>query len=128
MFEAPSKTIIGLERLMLEASGFDFRVRHPQTLLVKLARYHNADRQTVGKTAYEISIDMYRTYTPLKQSTFTMAISCLELAARIHNIEPADLFGPDGVDYENWSSSREEVMGGLPTPGLKPSTLSFWSI
>lgn len=111
VFEGHAKAIIGLERLMLEASGFDFRARHPQKLLVKLAKDYNVDPDTVGQAACDISIDLYRTFIPLKQSSFTMAIACLELAARIHEVDLPDIFGEGGVDYDRWCSSREEVMG-----------------
>ena len=84
LFENHSKTIIGLERLMLEASGFDFRNRYPQEILIKFAKRYNADKVTVGKTAYNISLDTYRTFAPLKQTTTTMAFACVELAGRLH--------------------------------------------
>ena len=96
---------------MLEASGFDFRCRHPQKLLVKLAKRSGVNSRTVGKTAYEISIDVYRTFIPLKQGSSTMALACLDLALRIHHQKPEDVFSDNGLDYGRWGSSREEVMG-----------------
>jgi CTD kinase subunit beta len=96
---------------MLEASGFDFRCRHPQRLLVKLAKDFNLNRKTVAKTAYDISIDVYRTFIPLKQSCSTMAFACLELAARIHSVEPKQMFHDHTIDYRRWFTSREEVIG-----------------
>ncbi|KFX99182.1 hypothetical protein V490_01912 [Pseudogymnoascus sp. VKM F-3557] len=44
VFDGPSKTIIGLERLMLEASGFDYRNRYPQKYLIKLGRECKLDK------------------------------------------------------------------------------------
>ena len=101
---------------MLEASGFDFRNRYPQELLIKLAKRYHADKTTVGKTAYNISLDMYRTLAPLKQATSTMAISCIELAGRIHerNVQEIEM----GEEYEWWVTSREEIMG-------KPNSSEF---
>ena len=109
MFEAHSRVIIGLERLMLEASGFDFRNRSPQRLVLKLAKSYNVDRETVGKTAYNMSLDLYRTFAPLKQTTPTMAISCVELSSRVHdrNIDGID----DNRNYKKWGITRPEVMG-----------------
>ena len=109
MFEAHSRVIIGLERLMLEASGFDFRNRSPQRLVLKLAKSYNVDRETVGKTAYNMSLDLYRTFAPLKQTTPTMAISCVELSSRVHdrNIDGID----DDRNYKKWGITRPEVMG-----------------
>lgn len=109
LFENHSKTIIGLERLMLEASGFDFRNRYPQVLALSIAKLYNAEKNTVGNTAYNISLDMYRTYAPLKQTTATMAFACVELAGYIHEspIESTE----DGKYDKRWSITREEVMG-----------------
>lgn len=109
----PSRGIIGLERLMLEASGFDFRTRHPQKTLIKLARKYGLTAQSaVSSTAYRISQDLYRTFAPIKQTSSTMAFACLELAGRLldERIEAVE----EGRDYHAWRTSREEVMGRLP--------------
>ncbi|KAI9783815.1 MAG: RNA polymerase II C-terminal domain kinase beta subunit [Geoglossum umbratile] len=109
-FESHSKAIIGLERLMLEASGFDFRNRYPQKVLIKLAKLYNFDKETAAKTAYNMCCDLYRTFAPLKQTTLTMAFACLELSARLWGIQIENPQGKDGFDYERWSTTREEVM------------------
>ena len=111
MFEQHSKTIIGLERLMLEASGFDFRNRYPQKLLLKLARHHLVDQATVGKTAYSMSLDLYRTFAPLRQTAATMAVSCVELAGRVWDQNVQDLEAQKG--YKRFCITRAEVMGKL---------------
>lgn len=111
VFENHSKTIIILERLMLEASGFDFRNRYPQELLIKVAKRYNCATMTVGKTGYNISLDMYRTFGPLKQTNATMALSCLELAGRIHE-EPVHEI-EEGREYDKWCITRKEVMENL---------------
>ncbi|KAL9114458.1 MAG: hypothetical protein Q9227_001539 [Pyrenula ochraceoflavens] len=109
LFENHSRTIIGLERLMLEASGFDFRNRHPQQTVIKLAKEYGFVRSSaVAKTAYQISLDLYRTFAPLKQSTATLAFACLELSSRIHRSENESLYS--GADYKTWNISRAEVM------------------
>ena len=97
---------------MLEASGFDFRTRHPQKPLVKLAsRYGLTQKSEISRVAYRISQDLYRTFAPIKQTTSTLAFSCLELAGRLldQRIEAVE----SGLDYEQWKTSREEVMGML---------------
>lgn len=109
MFEERSKIIIGLERLMLEASGFDFRNRYPQRLVLKIAKFYNVEKDTVGKTAYNMSMDLYRTYAPLKQTTITLAMACVELSARVHGQAVLEL-GAE-ADYKRWQTSRPEVMG-----------------
>lgn len=69
---------------MLEAAGFDFRSRHPQQLLIKfLKHYGHAKDSRVSKLAFKISLDLYRTFAPLKQCSAGMAMACLELATRL---------------------------------------------
>ncbi|KAF1949543.1 cyclin-like protein [Byssothecium circinans] len=112
-FETHSKLILGLERLMLESAGFDFRSRHPQKLIVKLARVLGFDKNNVAKTAWNLSIDLYRTFAPLKQTTPTMAIACLELAARLHEMDTRLVIDNGSVRYKKWNTSRAEVMETL---------------
>ena len=72
---------------MLEASSFDFRARHPQPLLLKLLKAASYPRDSaVSRTAYKHSLDLYRSFCPLKQTTATMALACMELSERIHDI------------------------------------------
>lgn len=97
---------------MLEASGFDFRNRYPQNLVLKMAKHYHVDRDTVGKTAYNISLDLYRTFAPIKQTTATMAIACVELSGRICEQPVSELEA--GKGYTKWRISRPEVMG-MPT-------------
>lgn len=110
MFESHARGIIGLERLMLEASGFDFRTRHPHKTLMKLGRHYGLlQNSEVSNLAYRISSDLYRTFAPIKQSSSTMAFSCLELAGRLldRRVEQVE----SGLDYAQWSTSRAEIMG-----------------
>ncbi|KAL8698171.1 MAG: hypothetical protein Q9224_001969 [Gallowayella concinna] len=111
MFENHAKIIIGVERLMLEASGFDFRNRYPQRLVLKLAKIYNVDKSTVGKIAYNVSLDLYRTFAPLKQTTPTMAIACVELAGRILDVPNPEI--ESDSEYKKWNITRQEVMETL---------------
>lgn len=114
-FENHAKLIIGLERLMLESAGFDFRNRYPQKLMVKLARALKFDQHNEAKTAWNLSVDLYRTFAPLKQSTPTLAIACLELAARLHGRDAEALVDRGVCRYTKWGTSRGEVMGMSPS-------------
>ncbi|KAI4288416.1 MAG: hypothetical protein L6R35_002313 [Caloplaca aegaea] len=111
IFENHAKVIIGVERLMLEASGFDFRNRYPQRLLLKIAKIYGGDKDTVARTAYNMSLDLYRTFAPLKQTTATMAIACVELAGRILDQPMTELEA--GEDYDKWKTTRQEIMETL---------------
>ncbi|RMZ71921.1 cytochrome p450 61 [Pyrenophora seminiperda CCB06] len=112
-FENHSKLIIGLERLMLESAGFDFRNRYPQKLMIKLARALRFDASNEAKTTWNLSIDSYRTFAPLKQSTPTLAIACIELAARLHAKDATRFVDTGPVRYSKWATSRAEVMETL---------------
>ncbi|KAF2849769.1 cyclin-like protein [Plenodomus tracheiphilus IPT5] len=112
-FENHSKLIIGLERLMLESAGFDFRNRYPQKLMVKLARALKFDPNNQAKTAWNLSIDLYRTFAPLKQTSPTLAIACLELAARLHGMDASRFVDTGEVRYSKWATTRAEVMETL---------------
>ena len=83
-FDQGSKNAIGMERLVLEAIGFDFRSRFPQKLIVKFCKTYDLPQQTIYRTAIEISIDIYRTFAPLKMTTTVMAAACVELASLLH--------------------------------------------
>ena len=103
---------------MLEGASFDFRNRHPQKLVVKLVKSCALPKDTVGKTAYNMSLDLYRTFAPLKQTTPTMAIACVELATRLCDADPSRVVGERGIKYRRWSTSRAEVMGKITPPTL----------
>ena len=85
IFESPGKVIIGLERLILETIGFDFRTRYPQKLLVKVTRsiLGKQTGRAFFTTAYNMCIDMYKTFIPIKRTTFTMVMAVVELTARL---------------------------------------------
>jgi CTD kinase subunit beta len=98
---------------MLESAGFDFRNRYPQKVMVKLARALRFDSKDEAKTLWNLSIDSYRTFAPLKQSTPTLAIACLELAARLHGKDTTKFVDTGPVRYSKWATSRAEVMETL---------------
>lgn len=85
IFESPGKIIIGLERLILETIGFDFRTRYPQKLLVKVVRsiLGPDEGKSFFNIAYAMSIDMYKTFVPIKRTTFSMVMALVELTARM---------------------------------------------
>ncbi|KAL9087283.1 MAG: hypothetical protein Q9159_003703 [Coniocarpon cinnabarinum] len=109
-FDNISRNVVSLERMMLESNGFDFRSRYPQKMLMKLVKSCGLDRNTVGVTAYRISLDLYRTFAPLKQTTQTMALACLELSARLFLVDLTSISEEKGFDYGRWATSRAEIM------------------
>ncbi|KAK2592731.1 RNA polymerase II C-terminal domain kinase beta subunit [Conoideocrella luteorostrata] len=87
VFESSGKIIIGLERLILETIGFDFRTRYPQKLLVKVVRRilgkSSANSHDFFATAYIMCTDLYKTFIPIKRTTFAMVMAVVELTARL---------------------------------------------
>ncbi|CZS83510.1 unnamed protein product [Fusarium graminearum] len=78
------KIIICLERLILETIGFDFRTRYPQKLLVKVVRdIFGKEGKPFYNTAYTMCIDIYKTFVPIKGTTFSMVMAIVELTALI---------------------------------------------
>lgn len=122
IFEAPSRAVVGLERMVLEAGAFDFRSKYPHKLLAKIAKTmpegEDGERQKVYDVAWTILTDLHRTFAPLKQTSATMALASLELAAHL-----AATTSPNNVsatrdqlqrfNIDTWSTSREEIMETL---------------
>lgn len=109
IFEAPSKAIIGLERLMLEASGFDYRNRYPQKYLFKLAKKCHFDKDVV-RTGYRMMLDLYRTFAPLRSTSAAMAFACLELATRIMDKQQENWKIKGAPKHGTWMIYRHEIM------------------
>lgn len=101
--------MLGLERLLLESSRFDFRTRHPQELVLILCKLLELDKEVALK-AWNLTLDIHRTWTPLKQTISTMALACIELAARLCKMDPQELFSSDAVDWSLLCSPRALVM------------------
>ncbi|KAK3318849.1 hypothetical protein B0H66DRAFT_575482 [Apodospora peruviana] len=89
IFDARSRFTVGLERHILETIGFDFRVQYPQKLLIKMVKrmfpHNNTETDSEGqqflRVAYDMSIDLYKTFAPIKQPTFTLVTAILELTS-----------------------------------------------
>lgn len=94
---------------MLEASGFDFRVRFPHKHLIKLCKEARIEKE-IGKVGFEIMIDLYRTFAPLKQTCAAMAFACVELATLVLEKQQERIRGDRYPDYEKWSTTRVEIM------------------
>ncbi|KAI0830989.1 hypothetical protein F5Y06DRAFT_203189 [Hypoxylon sp. FL0890] len=109
MFDQPSKVVIGIERYMVEAIGFDFRVRFPQKILVKIIKKvlgPSTDIKHFFPTALKMSIDLYKTYAPLKHGSYTCAIVVAQLTALVTG-HFLDKFG--NLDPLDWHSDEQCV-------------------
>lgn len=97
---------------MLEASGFDFRVRYPQKHLIKLCNEADVDKD-VAKVAYEVIIDLYKTFAPLKQTCATMSFASIELATLILEKQQENIRGQRSSRYRKWCTTRAQIMETL---------------
>ncbi|KAK0641775.1 C-terminal domain kinase-like protein [Cercophora newfieldiana] len=90
-FDSPSGVTVGLERHVLETICFDFRSQNPHKFLIKAIREMfppgDSNTDTRGKTflrtAYDMSIDLNKTFAPLKQYSSALVLAVLELTALI---------------------------------------------
>ncbi|KAK5138462.1 hypothetical protein LTR08_000048 [Meristemomyces frigidus] len=118
VFEAPSKVVIGIERLVLEASGFDFRTKevHKRLLKIQKSLPESSAKKPVGALAWTVLIDLHRTFAPIKHTTATQAFACLEMAAHLHVATGGDAAVIDhvkAIDIKKWSVTRAHVMETL---------------
>ncbi|KAF2768246.1 cyclin-like protein, partial [Teratosphaeria nubilosa] len=120
VFENASKQVLGVERLMLESSCFDFRSKHPHKLLVKMAKGlpESAEKEKTAGVAWIVLTDLMRTFAMLKQTPQTLALASLELAAHLHpaaapHASSAVRDQVQGLELKKWSTTRDEVMETL---------------
>lgn len=102
--------MINLERYLLEIVAFDFRARNCGELLAGLMVDLNSSERVV-KTAMAVVLDIYRTLGVLKQTRQTLALSCLEMAARFVQAENDVNKVIDEALYERIGTTRQEVLG-----------------
>jgi len=97
---------------MLEASAFDFRVRYPHKHLIKLAKAAGIEKD-VAKVAYDIMIDLYKTFAPLKQTCATMSFACIELATLVLQKQEENIRGQQSPRYKKWCTNRAVIIETL---------------
>ncbi|KAB5555040.1 cyclin-like protein [Coniochaeta sp. 2T2.1] len=108
-FIRPSELIVGLERLILETIGFDFRVRYPQKVLIKTVRklLPPQDAKEFLAVAYDMSIDIYKSFAPIKQTTFTTVMAIVELTALLTRLHLDQI---RSLDLHRWHTNRGCVL------------------
>jgi CTD kinase subunit beta len=104
-FVRPSELIVGLERLILETIGFDFRVRYPQKVLVKTVRklLPPEDAKEFLAVAYDMSIDIYKSFAPIKQTTFSTVMAIVELTSLLTRLHLDKI---RALDPHRWHTNR----------------------
>ncbi|RMZ21270.1 hypothetical protein D0859_14722 [Hortaea werneckii] len=125
VFEAPSRVVIGIERLVLESSGFDFRSVRKHEVLIKIAKAElkgfetgSNDVKKVADVGFTVLTDLHRTFAPMKHTTSTQAAACLEMAAHLEAAKSPSVTAirdhlQNNLDYKKWETTRENVMETL---------------
>ncbi|EME85678.1 uncharacterized protein MYCFIDRAFT_110460, partial [Pseudocercospora fijiensis CIRAD86] len=120
LLEQQQRSVIGVERMVLEAGGFDFRSRDPHHVLIKIGKSlrKSEDLRCVAKLAWTILTDLHRTFAPLKQTSSTLALASLELAAHFKAAtSPNNVCSVrddlQTLHLKRWHTTREEVMETL---------------
>jgi CTD kinase subunit beta len=88
--------------VILESSSFDFRYRHAQPFLIKFAKRLGCPKELTQR-AWDISVDVYKTLSPLKATPHSLALASLDLAMRLEErgVE---------IEYERYEATREVVL------------------
>lgn len=106
--------VIGLERLVIEATHFDFRARNPHDVLVKVVKRILPDKQdghAFFPAAFQVSLDMHKTYAPIKQTSHTMALAVCELTALLTGLHVEKFRGLDpAANYTDRVSVTETML------------------
>jgi CTD kinase subunit beta len=111
IFENQAKLMINLERYLLEIVAFDFRARNCGELLAGLMAELGSGEKLV-KLAMSVALDLYRTLAVLKQTRQTLALACIEMAARfLQADEEISKASTREALYERVGTSRQEVLG-----------------
>lgn len=123
VLDGPYRSVIGLERLVLECIRFDTRGRDSHLAVAKTAKtvfkpLPEADARAVADTAWTLCTELHKTFALLKQTSFTLAIACLELAAHLHASTSPDFTSPaltcmQTLDYTRFKIDRPQIMETL---------------
>lgn len=88
--------------MILESSSFDFRYRHAQPFLIKFAKRLGCSKELTQR-AWDISVDVYKTLSPLKAAPHSLALASLDLAMRLEE-------GGIEIEHERYEATREVVL------------------
>ncbi|KAI1430924.1 cyclin-like protein [Xylaria sp. CBS 124048] len=108
LFDSGSKMLIGLERHVIETLRFDFQVRNPVKILAKIVKAvlgSGPEASDFFTEAFKVVTDMYKTFAPLKHTSFTCAFTVARLTALVTGLSAdaiADLEPKKFYTCEEW--------------------------
>ncbi|KAI1824210.1 hypothetical protein F4861DRAFT_274357 [Xylaria intraflava] len=113
LFDAGSKMLIGLERQVIETLRFDFQVRNPVKILAKIIKAvlgTDSEASDFFVQAFKVGADMYKTFAPLKHTSFTCAFTVARLTALVTGMFEDTFVNLDPKEYYTCEEWVAEVM------------------
>ncbi|KAI1133083.1 hypothetical protein F5Y10DRAFT_229289 [Nemania abortiva] len=113
LFDQGSKMLIGLERQVIETLRFDFQVRNPFKILAKIVKAvlgSDEDGSNFFVEAFKVGTDMYKTFAPLKHTTFTCAFTVARLTSVMTGLYTEAFVNLDPTEYYTSEEWVAEVM------------------
>jgi CTD kinase subunit beta len=80
--EEVKSQVLGLERQILETLGFDFRITHPHSYVIKLSKSLGLSQKTASM-AWKMATDLCMTQVSMKAPAHSAALACVLLAERL---------------------------------------------
>lgn len=109
ILEEQRRRILGLERMLLETQSFDFRQKHPQTSIIKFSRALSLSEITT-RQAWNISVDSYRTWAPLKVPPHAIAMACIILSCKFDHKDIELELQKFVIDEDHLYSALDDIL------------------
>ncbi|KAK8079629.1 hypothetical protein PG997_007447 [Apiospora hydei] len=116
VFEKRSQSMIGIERMLIETLAFNLNARYPLGMMVKLIKKFLAREEWSTEfytIAWDMAFDIYKTFAPLKKTTWTVALSLLELTSRLTGLYQDKILSINCEEYGVSRAHMLEVMSDL---------------
>ncbi|KAI9592598.1 cyclin-like protein [Syncephalis fuscata] len=110
-FESHRQKIINLERLVLQALCFDFRVRHPGGYVIKFVQRLQGSKELAYK-AWTMTIESFFTTLPLQYPPHLIAVGAVEVAQLVYpNLRLLQRHGKKGnAWWKSYYCRRADVL------------------
>ncbi|KAK8029164.1 C-type cyclin [Apiospora marii] len=116
VFEKRSQSMIGIERMLIETLAFNLNARYPLGLMVKLIKKFLAKEEWMTEfypVAWDMAFDIYKTFAPLKKTTWTVALSLIELTSRLTGLHKDKISAINCEEYQVSRAQMLEVLSDL---------------
>ncbi|KIY50672.1 cyclin-like protein [Fistulina hepatica ATCC 64428] len=113
--ETDRQRLLGIERLIMETICFNFTSKVPFPYVIKLGKALRAPK-ILTKSAWRISIDVYRTLLPIQYPPHTIALGSIFVAALLATFEKPP--APESSDAEGYQvRNSHEIVAQLKDRG-----------